>query len=314
MAINLSTLAPITTSANALSNLVLVIPNTLGALGLTKRTPQNTQGYQPQNPVGSTTKSTAQQPPAFMFHYEGEQMVDCSADITDHWVEDNTTVQDQIAIKPPIVTTHGFIGELNNVPPAALAALQQAANALGAVSSYTPALSATALIAYTEAFAAYQLANNVINNATSAFSSLSGGNGENVVSSNGLGNAFNPATGSVTGNQNKQQTAFQFFLGYYNARTLFTVQTPWAVFQNMAIQSLKPVQDASTRMITEFQIVFKQIRFTVSVTQTNGVAAILDGRLANMASNTVDFGQQAPNPTSATASQLATSISSGGAI
>lgn len=273
---NLGGLSAITTAAGALSGLILV-------------SPQKVVGYQPQSKKGPT----AQQPPALLFHYEGEQTVALESDITDHFVENNSAIEDQISLKPEIVTVHGFIGELNNVPPRALALLQAAANKLGAVGAYAPGLSATALIAYNQAFMLYQVGSNAINAGVAAWSSLSGKDGLNVIGSGGIGDAFNAETGQVKGNQSKQQVAFQQFYGYWRTRQLFTVQTPWAIFQNMAIKSLRAIQDADTRMITDFEVQFKMMRFAAT-SNTNGVGAILQGRAAAQASGLVDLGTTSP--------------------
>src|ERR1700749_4599634 len=117
-ATSIAALSQATNLVNSLSNLLLA-------------SPQKTQGYQPQNPPTATGQvSTFTPAPALLFHYEGEQSVKLSSDITDHFIEDNTTLQDQIALRPIKISTHGFIGELNNVPPPALALLQQATNTL----------------------------------------------------------------------------------------------------------------------------------------------------------------------------------------
>lgn len=269
---NLSALAPITTGATALSNLVLV-------------SPQKTIGYQPQNnPTNNGVSS--QQPPALLFHYEGEQTIALESDITDHYVEDNTAIQDQISIKPEIITTHGFIGELNDIAPAALAPIQAIANKLTTISAYTPALSATALLAYNEAFQLYQIGASAVQSAVAAWSSINGTGGESVISSGGL---------TSQSNQNKQQVMFQQFYGYWRNRTLFTVQTPWAVFTNMAIKTLKAIQDAETNVITDFEVSFKTIRF--ASTQTDqGQGLIADGRAATQSSGVVDQGVSTPVP------------------
>jgi hypothetical protein len=284
--VNLSALAPITTAATALSNLVLV-------------SPQKTIGYQPQN----AADQTGQQPPPLLFHYEGEQSVMIQSDITDHFVEDNTSIQDQIALKPVEINTDGFIGELNDIPPKSLQLLQTLANKLTVVDAYTPVLSATALIAYTEALLLYQTTANAVNSAVSAWSSLSGQDGENVIGSNGLGQAFDATTGKVANNQTKQQVAYQQFYGYWNNRTLFTVQTPWAVFQNMAIKSVQAIQDAETRVISNFKVSFKMIRFA-NTQSTNGITAILQGRAAAQASGLVDLGTTTPSPSISVADAL----------
>lgn len=264
---NVSALATATTAATALSNLILA-------------TPQSTLGYQPQNQPGTTT---LQQPPSFMFHYEGEQTVSLESDITDHYVEDNTAIQDQISIKPPTITTHGFIGELNDVPPALLAPLQTVADKLLFIGAYTPTLTASALIAYNEATLLYNTAASAASSAVSAWASLSGSGGESVINGQGI---------TKQSNQNKQQTFFQQFYGYWQTRTLFTVQTPWAVFQNMAIRSLRAVQGEDTRVITDFEVTFKLIRFAsaVSVLPTKET----QGRLTDQSSSTVNNGVQTP--------------------
>lgn len=288
---NLSALAPITTTATALSNLILVTPQ---LAGLFQNNIRQTVGYQPQNPPNSDgTSSQAAQPPALLFNYEGENLARLSSDITDHYIEDNTAIQDQIALRPERVTTHGFIGELNNVPPPGLDVLQQAADKLTTITGYLPTLTETALIAYDEAFFAYQVASNIVQSAVSTWNSVTGQAGENVIDESGLGNTFNAATGKVTGVQSKQQVAFQQFYGYWRNRTLFTVQTPWAVFKNMAIEEITAIQDEKTRMVTDFNITFKMIR-TASTATLTGLSALLQGRLNSQASGITDLGSQTP--------------------
>lgn len=238
MAINLSALSNFTTAATALSNLILV-------------SPQKTVGYQPQN-APSWKRDTSTPPPAILFNYEGEQTAQLTSDITDHFIEDNTAIQDQIALKPIQITTQGFVGELNNIAPAALQPVQAIAEKLTTVAGYVPALSETALFAYANTFQLYQVGANAVNSAVSTWSSINGSGGQSVINGSGI---------STQPNQTQQQIYFQQFYAYWQNRTLFTIQTPWAIFQDMAILSLRSVQDAETRMITDFEITFKQIRF-----------------------------------------------------
>lgn len=279
---NLSALTPITTTATALSNLILV-------------SPQSVVGYQPLNPPGPDgTPSKAPQPPALLFNYEGENTARLSSDITDHYAEDNVAIQNQIALRPERITVQGFIGELNDVPPSPLNYLQQAASKLTTVGAYVPVLSETALIAYNEAFFAYQIGAAAVRSAVSTWDTITGQGGENVIGAGGLGaGAFNSQTGAITGNQTMQQVAFQQFYAYWRSRTLFKVQTPWAVFQNMAIEELVAIQDDKTRMITDFRLVFKMIRTAVEAT-TDNIARIMDGRLNYQASGETDLGTYTP--------------------
>lgn len=285
---NLSSLGLATTTATALANLILV-------------TPQATVGYQPQNPPNTDgSPSTAQQPPAFLFNFEGEQSVQCDSDITDHYIEDNTALQDQIAIKPAIVRTHGFIGELNDVAPSALAQVKSLANKLVIVGAYTPNLSVSALLAYNNAFEAYQIAENAINTGISAWSSINGASGgESVISGQALAVPV-----QLSPNQNKQQQAFQQLYGYWATRTLFTVQTPWAVFQNMAIMSMRPIQDADDAYITTFEMAFKQMRFAGTAITSGTIGLTQQGRAALQSMPVSNLGTSTPIPSTSLSSSL----------
>lgn len=240
---DLSTISTAQTTATSLSNLILVTPDSIG--------------YQPQNVVtDSADGKTPAQPESFLFDYEGEQSISLTSDITDHFIEDNTAIQDQIALRPTIVNTHGFIGELNDVVPKALKPLKTAVDKLIAVSAYTPELSITAQLAYNNAAQIYATAKNLKDNAVATWNTINGTAGVSVITGNGI---------ETKQNQNKQQVAFQKFFGYWSSRTLFTIQTPWAIFKDMAILSLRAVQDADTRVITDFEVSFKQMRFANTI-------------------------------------------------
>jgi len=258
--------------------------------GLLVASPQTTVGYQPlravsipqagtigaqanaiiNNTISNTTSALVSSkygsyPPSFVFNYEGEQTVTIESDITDHYVEDNTAVQDQIALKPVVITSQGFIAELNDIPPnSAFVAAQTIANKLQSVSGYLPSISVTALIAYNEAVFAYNNAVSLANSVGSLVSAVgniaSGSTGQTVLNGSGT-TTFQP-------NQNQQQTAFQTFYSYWVNRVLFDVQTPYAVFTNMAIKSVRAIQGEDTRVISTFEVTFKQIRTVSTLTTT----------------------------------------------
>jgi hypothetical protein len=268
MAVNLTALSPITTSAIALSNLILVNPQTDAGILAQPRT------------------SEAFTPKKFLFNYYGEQAVTLESDITDHYVEDNTALQDQIALRPEIITGHGFIGELTDIAPEILQSLKVAADKLTVIGGYTPDLTTTGLIAYNNAVQVYQVAQLATQSAVNAWSSI----GPTVETQ--IGNAIF-AQGNV---QSKQQIAFQMFYGYWKERRLFTVQTPWAVFQNCALKTVRAVQDAESNTITDFEVTFKPINYakTVSV----GIAQF--GQLRNQSQsqegNPVNLGDSKGTP------------------
>lgn len=274
-------LSSITTGATALGNLILV-------------SPQKTIGYQPQNgPVVGGKDQGAYANPAIVFHYEGEQTAQISSDITDHYIENNTAVNDQISLKPVMITTNGFIGDLNNVPPNKVLQViqQQVVSRLAAVSGYAPGLSVTALNAYNEALFLYQTGANLLASAVSTWGALSGSNsGLSVISGTTL---------AKQNNQSPQQTYYQLFFGYWSSRTLFTVQTPWAVFQNMAIASMRAIQDAETNSISDFEVTFKQMNFATTATTLGAVNSSFtgQGRQPNQLASNINLGVGSLGPT-----------------
>lgn len=62
-----------------------------------------------------------QTPPAgiagFLFSIPEEEEINLKCDITDHFLEDNTSVVDQIALKPEEVTVRGLVAELTAIQP-----------------------------------------------------------------------------------------------------------------------------------------------------------------------------------------------------
>ena len=274
---NLSSLSAAATKAVGLSNLILVTPDDIG--------------YQPQNPNNKDGILT-DTPKSFFFHYEGDNGVSLESDITDHYIEDNTAIQDQISLKPEIFTTQGFIGELNDVVPAALKPLKFIANKLSAVEGLKPQLNPGAQIVYNNAFQLYQAGQNIKNNVVSTWNTINGLTGASIVEN---GNVVKVQ------NQNKQQVAFMEFYGYWKERRLFTIQTPWAIFKNMAILNLKANQSGETRVITDFEVTFKSLRFAESLSEFEVTAGLFNsqnfvGRAFNQGAKLVDMGSSAPQP------------------
>jgi len=282
--VNAGSISSLATAASALSNTATGLTNALLA------TPNVNIGYQPQSPASLFNQIST--PPTIIFNYEGEQDVTLESDITDNYVEDNTTLQDNIALRPVMISTNGFVGELNDVVPSALQTLKQVADSLIPIEAYAPALTITALNAYNLAQEAYQTAAAAAAAASSALTSLNGGNtGVNILNQSTLIN--------LNQIQSKQQLYFTLFYGYWLSRTLFTVQTPWAIFSNCAIQSLKALQDEKTNLITDFTVKFKVVNFAQTViTGPNGVQ-IQQGQLSSQASPTSNYGNTPLGPSTA---------------
>jgi len=266
MAIDLSSLP---TDVNQISNIIMV-------------NPQQNIGIRPQPLVDfnqgspSILQTIIPKPSeSFLFHIPTEDKASVSSDITDHYTEDNTALQDQISLKPVKLTLSGFIGELNNVTPAALLPLRTAADRLTTIGAYAPVLSTAAIRAYNQAAQVYSAAITAANAATSVFDSVAGVFGRNREAP-----------------QTQQQKAFTRLYALWKARQLFTVQTPWAIFNDMAIESMTATQNEDTRMISEFEITFKQMRFASTILTASEFSQA--GRAGAQASKKVSRGKSKP--------------------
>lgn len=268
MPINLAQLTSATITARELSNLILVIPNK--PIGIQAQVRDNTK------PTDSESSLFLPPDEAFFFDVEGDQSYMMNSDITDHYVEDNTAIQDQISLKPEEYTVNGYVAEMNDIVPKALAPLQIAADKLILVSAYVPELSITAIVLYNEAKFAYDTASALVNNAVQAWQSFSG----------------------TAINQTRQQLAFIKFYGYWRERRLFTIQTPWASFRDMVIKTIKATQNADDRTITDFEITFKQMRFSSTLILPAGstLGQFQALRAATQSSALIDYGPQTPVP------------------
>lgn len=224
----------------------------------------------PKKDVGITAQLTADE--SFLFHVKGEEMITLSSDVTDHYVENNTAIQDHVALKPEMIQVGGYIGELNNVPPKFLLPLKAASERIQTLAPFVPALSSSALRAYNQAAQTYAVAAKAKAAAVSAFSTLTGGKGDQV--------------------QTAQQEAFNKFYGWWLKRQQFTVQTPWCILSDMIIMTLRATQNEDTKMVTDFEITFKKMRFAQTI--VGGSHAVLDGRAAAQSAALTNNGVSQP--------------------
>ncbi len=189
----------------------------------------------------------------FTFDDEQDDAVTGSNTITDHWVEDNTAVQDHIGVEPFKVTLKGVVSELvfsRASEGLVLSALQTVENTLSQADAYlgkyTPGATQTLVSAISQAQnVAIQIEQAASRAAQIANFFLSG-----------------PAA-------NKQQTAFAQLNALRLARIIFTVYTPFQVFYNMAIESVQATQPALTKDKSMFVVTMKQLQFTSSLSASS---------------------------------------------
>lgn len=214
----------------------------------------------------------------FLFDIPLEESIQIESDITDNYVEDNTAIQDQVALKPEIVTVRGLVGELVQT--------KDQIDNINAQPNPLP-LNADLEPEYTE----IQQTEFADDEATAAQDVAS------QTDSQSLDNYFEDRTPITTGKQTK---AFAYFYQLWKGRQLMTVDTPWGFFTDMVIQSLRVSQDAASKMESDFTLVFKKMRFAQEVVISSGQLA---GRCALQSTTQTNNGIAGKDPVTDTKNQ-----------
>lgn len=180
------------------------------------------------------------------------------SDITDHYIEDNTSIQDHIALKPETFTVRGYVGELvygnktvmvKQADGTLKPTMQQEVpyltsinNSLQLASAYFPQYTTQAQALYNQAAQTYKTALKAKQTAEDLY------------------NKYYKKQ-KISPQDNRQTQAYTFFYQLWLYRRIFTIQTFLGTFENMAISSCRPSQVGDQNMITEFSITFKKLRF-----------------------------------------------------
>lgn len=212
----------------------------------------------------------------FVFDYEGETSLSIQADITDHYAENNTAVQDHIAIRPIKMTFRGYVGELVQLKPAGLVgALEQIQNRLTTVPAYlgkyTPGAVATLQKALTTA-------QNTVNTIDQSLARV-----KNIV-----GLFDNTAPGRT-----KQEKAYNKLQSLMVTKQLLIVETPYGAFNNMAIEALTLTQGDETKMWSDVTVSLKRLNL---VAVQNSTINSRSGRNVQQSADSTDKGTTSGTP------------------
>jgi len=194
----------------------------------------------------------------FVFDVEGASIGTLSAEVTDHYAEDNSFFQDNIAIRPKQFILRGFIGELtHSVDVQDLSLLQTLTQKLTTLNAVLPALSS---------------------GVQQAQSFFDGGDFslQKITSPQFLSQA-NSLYAAVQNMlpQNKQQAAFQYFKALWQSKILVSLQTPFEFVSNMAITNVTAIQHEETKYRTDFSITLKEIRYASTKTTLFDVNSLI---------------------------------------
>lgn len=175
----------------------------------------------------------------YVFNIIGNEEFVIDSDITDSFSETNVSYQDQIALRPEQFTLSGYVGELVNSFPNQFTDIITALAPFGIIPGLGVTFNTQDEQFYDELALVTASENSLVNTAASVY---------------GLFSAL-----STTATM--QQHAFQYFYNLWLSRTLCTVETPWGILQSMAILSMRARQDETTRLVSDFSITFKAMRF-----------------------------------------------------
>jgi len=201
----------------------------------------------------------------FTFHLREDEEVSLENDITDHYTETNNPVQDNIVNKPVKVTLRGTIGEYLYTPAKTQTSWEKLANKLSkptkkliTIASYLPPINNYTQQMFDTIKSQKNALNKVLDIGVDAFKMYR----------------------DINIPKNNQSSAFLYFEALWQSKQVFTIQTPYRFYTDMAIQSVKAVQSGETIDRSDFEITFKQIRKV----QTNDItSSVLQGRLKQMA-------------------------------
>ena len=207
---------------------------------------------------------------AFIFDLKKDYKLNLSSEITDHYVEDNLAVQDQIGLKPIIIEVSGNIAEVNlnsagkamneaKIKNEISSNKEAKANIfnsvdsylyrMGSLTSFAPNLTNQALDIYNSAKSVYNMTNKVINL-------------DKRDSSQDLKKKYQNSE-EYNVDVIKQTMQFEWvnwFKTQWWNRAAFSIVTPYGVFDSMYIMDLSATQPENSRYVTNLTIKFKQIR------------------------------------------------------
>lgn len=221
----------------------------------------------------------------FLFSIPLEESLELESQITDYLIEENSSIEDNIALRPLRMTLSGVVAELVYSGQEAEIFYSTLQNKLGVLDIITPLFSTQmqnyindASIIYDQLQNAYEVANDIYSQLNSAFGT------------------------SIANQMNTQQKAFSFFYSTWKARQLVTVETPWAIFGDCAIEGVSFTQGSMSTERTELSVKLKVLNF--AKTQSSLYFGVLGGRSQGQMSSQTNTGKGTTSKTPKQSSEL----------
>ena len=193
----------------------------------------------------------------FLFDIPGDEEIRLRSQVTNYFLENNTMVQDNIAVEAATITLRGTVAELSLGIPANPPTPQ-----LATVNPLVPAMMPGQTPQQTQTFQT---------NAAQAAAESTSGQSQALASGTSQSlYQYYSTTSTTQDSQTRQTGAFLYFQQLQTGQQLCSVETPWGIYENCAILEVRAMQDERTRGATEFTVTFQQMRFSGDATVQTG--------------------------------------------
>lgn len=220
----------------------------------------------------------------FVFNIVTDDTIELSSQITDHYTENNLSMQDHIALDAPKVTVRGLVGEIESLPPNA----EQRSPSIG-MADVPDFMAADPSLGKDGTGGTNEMYTSIIKNVSDAYNKIDKIEKQKnrTINNFALGSIYSAYKQKVprNTNQGKQEYVFRFFFTAWRSKILFTVETPWGIFDKMAIERIHVNQGEASRFMSDFTLSFKQIRTAKDI---KGVKAL--GRASQQTADTQNNG------------------------
>lgn len=225
----------------------------------------------------------------FRFHVPESEQVSLESEITDHYTDSNSVLQDHIARKPIRVTSSGLIGEYFYSIHEIEDMLAKVTPTMSLVKQFVPRFSdiqmqiknkreSRVVIPVQDENGNFVLKGHISTTEKTTFNDLD------------LFKLFL----DLYKLKSAQTRAYLFFEAMWKSQAPFSVETRWKRFDNMVVQNIK-VLGEKTADNTEFMATFKQLNFAQSQKETlEKAAGRTAAQLRKRVNKGIDKGEEVP--------------------
>lgn len=222
----------------------------------------------------------------FKFHVPESEQVKMQSEITDHYIDTGSAVQDHIARRPVVITLRGYQGEYYYTVHPIENMISKVVPVMSLVKQFKPKLAPV-----TERIKKRREEQPLIQ------LSKDGKKYTKTYENKIFDKEFNSIDlfklfQDLYKLKSAQTCAFYFFQALWESEALFSVETRWKRYDNMIIQDVTPLGDNNAD-ITDFSVSFKQISITTSkVESIKNVAGRLKEQAAQVTKKGIDKGKE----------------------